>query len=105
MNLSEEKILKLLSEAAKQREMAVIPDGWQIRTMRGIRNLEPFSAKRSDLALCNRFVWRFAATACILVIVLSVYAFQTDFQTEYELARMLVTDPLGFDLVQSFGLL
>ena len=105
MKLNEEKILKLLAAAGKQRDMAVIPDGWQVRTMRRIRNMEPLNAKLIDLALFNRFVWRFAATACVLVILLSVYVFQSDFQTEYELARMFVSDPLGFGLVQSFGIL
>ncbi|MGE0084291.1 MAG: hypothetical protein AB7S75_07685 [Desulfococcaceae bacterium] len=105
MKINEEKIMKLLASAGKHRELAVIPDGWQIKTMRRIRNMEPPNAKIFNLALFNRFVWRFAATACVLVILLSVYAFQYDFQTEYELARMLVSDPLGFDLVQSFGLL
>ena len=105
MKIDEEKLLKIMAEAGKQREMISIPDGWQIKAMRRIRNLEPLNAKVFDLALFNRVVWRFAATACILVIVLSVYIFQSDFQTEYELARMFVSDPLGFDLVQSFGLL
>lgn len=105
MNINEEKILKIMAEAGRQRERASIPDGWQIKAMRRIRNLEPLSARLFDLAMCSRFVWRFAATACILVLLLSVYMFQSDFQTEYELARMFVSDPLGFDLVQSFGLL
>ncbi len=105
MKINEEKLLKVMAAARKQRELAVIPDGWQIKTMRGIRALEPLNAKIFDLALFNRFVWRFAATACVLVILLSVYAFQSDFQTEYELARMFVSDPLGFGLVQSFDIL
>ncbi|MEZ4527586.1 MAG: hypothetical protein R2941_16825 [Desulfobacterales bacterium] len=105
MKINEESLLKLMAEAGKQRERAIIPDGWQMKAMRRIRNMEPLNAKRFDLALCNRFVWRFAATACVLVILLSVYVFQSDFHTEYELARMFVSDPLGFDLVQSFGLL
>lgn len=99
------RLKEILSAAYRQKEAARVPDGWQQAVMGRIHAL-PALAWRSRIM--NDFAglsWRFAAAACVLVIMmLSVAAFQGSGQTEYEMARLFISDPLDFSLVQSIGI-
>ena len=101
----DDKLQKVLAEAYMTKDRLKTGDGWQAETMREIRRLSLSMNRKDMLADLNRFVWRFAATACFITLILSVYVIQTDFQTEYELARLFFDDPVGFDLIQSFDIL
>ncbi len=105
MKNRETEILKLLAAARRQKDFFKIPDGWQNETMRRIRLSKAIHSETGDLAVFNRFVWRFAATACVLLLILSLYTFRADFQAEYEMAQLFMKDPLGFGMVQTFGIL
>lgn len=103
--LNRHRLKEILSAAYREKEAAHVPDGWQRGVMARIHGI-PASARRSrimdDFAGLS---WRFAAAASVLVIVmLSVVAFQGSGQTEYEMARLFISDPLDFSLVQSMGI-
>ncbi|GBC63687.1 hypothetical protein DENIS_4685 [Desulfonema ishimotonii] len=102
--LNHENLRKVLATTYMEKEKAGMGDGWQSEVMRQVRIPEA-TATDMHFELFSRFVWRFAATACVFAVLLSAYAFQNGFQTEYELAQLLIGDPLGFSLAQSFGVL
>lgn len=104
ISLNRHRLREILAAAYRQKEAIDIPDGWQREIMGQIHAL-PAPAGRSwimdDFAGLS---WRFAAAACVLVIMmLSVAALQGSGQTEYEMARLFISDPLEFSLVQSIG--
>ncbi len=105
MKLSDEKIMRLFRAAHFEKEKIPVPDGWQNDVMRRVRHLEPLASGMAGILMFDRFVWRFAAAACVVVLLLSVYVFQAGFQPEYELTRMFMNDPVGFSLVESVGIL
>ena len=96
-----DRLTGILAAVYRQRAAAAVPDGWRREVMGRIRSL-PASARRipfmNDIA---GLAWRFAAVACVLVLVLSVVAVQFSFQADYEMARLFIGDPLDFSLVQS----
>jgi hypothetical protein len=103
--LKKDRLKEILAAVYREKEALLVPDGWQGGVMGRIHAL-PASAWRSrimdDFAGLS---WRFAAAACVLVIMmLSAVAFQGSFQTEYEMARLFIGDPLDFSLVQSMGM-
>ena len=100
----EDKLKKLLASAYYEKENIEVGRGWQTDTMRHIRSLGMLKSELFEFMI-EKFVWKFAAAACVVAIVLSVYTFQADFQTEYEMAKLFMEDPVEFTLVQSFGIL
>lgn len=101
-----QRMKAVLAAAHREKAAAPVPDGWQQRAMARIRALPTASARR--VRNVDEFMglsWRFAAAACVLVIVLlSVAAFQNGSQTEYDMARLFIGDPLEYSLVQSMGI-
>lgn len=96
-----DRVQQTLAAAYREKEAGVVPDGWQQKVMRRVRAMPaPTRLARllDDLAGLS---WRFAAAACVLVLVLSAVALQGGFQTEYEMASLFLSDPLDFSLVQS----
>ncbi len=82
----------------------VAGDMWQIKVMSHIRQIGPLNSESSYLELFDRFVWRFAPVACILIIVLAACLYNIDASTEYKIATAYVDDPVGYAFVQAFGI-
>lgn len=107
--MDEKKYRQILSKAYFEKEKLQIKHGWQQNVMSHIRSLEYYKEKAvqeiNSFILFEQYLWKFVPAACVLAIILSIYIFQTDFQTEYELAKLFLDDPLEFNLIQSFGIL
>jgi len=107
--VGENKYKQVLIKAYFEKENLAVKNGWQDDVMLHIRNLERYGKKireeNSIFIMFEQYLWRFAPAACALAFILSVYIFQADFQTEYELAKLFLGDPLEFNLIQSFGIL
>lgn len=74
--------------------------------MRDIRRIEAGrAAGQTPPFLYDRTVWRFAASACLIALVLVAYAAFTGLNPEYELARAVVDNSTGVLLVESLGVL
>jgi|GEM_PF-2879720 len=101
-----DRLNAVLKTAYREKAVVPVPDGWQRGVMERIHVLPSALAWRARVVYeFTGLSWRFAAAACVLVIVmLSVVAFQDGFQTEYEMARLFIGDPLEFSLVQSMGI-
>jgi len=107
--VNENKYRQILTKAYFEKENLPIKNGWQDDVMRHIRSLEHHGKKIrkeiSNFIIFEQYLWKFAPVACVLALMLSIYIFQADFQTEYELAKIFLNDPLEFNLIQSFGIL
>lgn len=96
-----DRMREILAAAYRKKETALVPDGWQQKVMIRIHAIPALTRRARLIDDLAGLSWRFAAAACVLVLVLSAVAFQGGFQTEYEMARLFISDPLDFSLVQS----
>lgn len=98
------KLEKALIRTYQGKEKTDPGDLWETKVMARIRSLGPPHAEPDCFSLLDQFVWRFSAAACLLVLVLSLYAFQTGMQPEYELANLFTDNSLESAFVQYFGI-
>jgi len=98
------KWIKAFQIAYHEKENHDIHEEWQANVMRHIMKLGHLKSKTDYIMLFDRFVWRFAAAACIMAIILSAYLFQTGFQPEYEIAELFMDNPIEFTFIQYFGI-
>ncbi len=87
----------------KARDELEISSRWKTNLMRDVRRLGPLNETEISWACLNRYVWRFATAACVIVLMLSVYAGVSGFDTTAELANLFLEDPVEFTLVQAIG--
>jgi hypothetical protein len=95
--------VKLLEEALaaayrKEREEEFkVSREWRPRLIRSLRQLSPppGAIRPNYYPLFNRLVWRFAAVAGLVALILSVYVFvfNREFLPEYELLTTFTNDP------------
>jgi len=91
------RVLKALASAYFRREKAEVGDTWwEARVMGHIRNLQPFYLRTSYFELYQQFLWRLAPVACVLAVALAVVIVRMDFFSDYELAKIFVSDPKDF---------
>jgi len=98
-SIVEEKIKKILSVSYFEKDKDEAGDAWQSNVMRRIRYSKARSREESGMDFCNWFVWRFSAVALVLIIMLSVYAIQSDFQTGYELSYLFSPDSFAIGML------
>ncbi|MDM8526241.1 hypothetical protein QUF80_22925 [Desulfococcaceae bacterium HSG8] len=99
-----EKLRKSLVAACRGKENAEPGERWQEDVMNHIRTLGPLLPETNYFILFDQFVWRFAAAACFLAIILSAYVLQTGFQPEYEIAKLFLDNPVELTFTQYFGI-
>lgn len=100
MKKDQKKLKKTLTAAYYKKEKAAINELWQIRVMSRVRDLGPLNAKTNYLELFERFVWKFAPVACLLILVLAIILTKLDFVSDYEIAKAFMEDPFDFSLFQ-----
>jgi hypothetical protein len=94
------RVQKALTAAYHEKEKVEVGDLWQIGVMHRARSLGPLNSKIDYLELLERFVWRFAPVACLLIVVLAMVLANLDFVSDYEIAKAFMEDPLDFSLFQ-----
>ncbi|MCP4109623.1 MAG: hypothetical protein GY749_29570 [Desulfobacteraceae bacterium] len=108
MKITKQNILKIfraMGTAYQKEDAPEVNEFWQMKVMSQIRTLGPLNDRIGYIDLCDRFVWRFAAVASFAAIILSVYALQSGFSLESELAKMYIENPVGFNVLESFEIL
>jgi len=96
----QKKLKKTLTAAYYGKEKAAVNEHWQIRVMSHVRSLGPLNDKINYLELFERFVWKFAPVACLLILALAIILTNLDFVSDYEIAKALMEDPWDFSLFQ-----
>jgi hypothetical protein len=93
------KLRKALNAAYYEKEKAEAGDLWQTRAMSRIRSLGSLTSKIDYFHPFERFVWRLAPVACVLILLLVVAITQLDFIFDYEMAKIFIEDPADFSLL------
>ena len=94
------KIRKALAAAYREKEKVVAGELWQTSVMGHIRRLGPLYPASSYLEFFERFLWRLAPVACVLILILAVIFIHMDFLSEYEMAKIFFDDPADVSLFQ-----
>jgi hypothetical protein len=95
--LDDAKLKHALIAAYHGKNTAEPGNYWEIKVMNHVRGLGPLQFDMTD------FVWRFAAGACFLVLILSAYVMQTGFHPEYEMTELLLDDSAGLAFLSYFA--
>lgn len=103
VNENYQKLINALRGAYRDREHSEVSNRWQMDVMRDIRRLGPLNAKANSFLFADRVVWRFAAVACMVVLMLSIYVLYTDLSPEAEIVNLFFNNPVEFTLIQAFG--
>lgn len=91
------RVLKALSSAYFRREKAEVADTWlEAGVMGHIRSLDPFYLRTSYFEFFQQFLWRLSPVACVLAVTLAVLILRMDFFSDYELAKIFISDPKDF---------
>lgn len=98
------KIEAALTEAHRNRPKAEADDGWNSRVMAQVRAEGRLIGVEQAPDFAQRFVWRFAAVACMLALAFSLVALQTGIGPEQLALNLFMDDPLALQSVPLFAL-
>lgn len=108
MNLKKEDVKKVgqaLAAAYQTGEDMEVGHAWEHRVMGRVRAMGPLTSRNGFADLFDRYFWRFAPVAALMLLVLgSVLYYQMDFLSEYEMARIFVQNRLDDSLFQVLGI-
>lgn len=104
-NEQQERWQHALRTAYFQKETMEIAPGqrWQWDVMRDVRRIGPLHAQVNPFQFVERFIWRFAAAACLFALILSVYAGVNGWNPVDEVATQFFSAPVEFTVAQAFG--
>ncbi len=95
---------KALVASHRSRPQVEAPAGWDMQVMQQIQAQGRPRIEEQESFLTQRFVWRFAAVACTIAFIVSMYAFGTDLGPEHLVAKLFFDDPLGLVTMPIFAL-
>ena len=93
------KIRQALAAAYSKRDGAEVGDMWKRRVMGHIQSLGPFYFKTGYFELFQQSLWRLAPVACLLSVILIVAIAKMDFFSDYEIAKIFISEPKDFILL------
>lgn len=93
------KIRQALAMAYHERKQARVGGMWEVRVMGHIQSLVPPSIKIGYFELFQQFLWRLAPVVSLLVIILIVTIAKIDFFSDYEIAKIFISEPKDFILL------
>lgn len=103
LNQAFENLEHALRTAYYAKEHTAVGNRWRLDVMRDIRHLGALTEKATTFFFVDRLVWRFATAACVLVLMLSVYAGARGFNPLDELANVFFGNPVEYTLTQVLG--
>ena len=107
MNLKREnlkKVQRALASAYKAGEKIEVGDVWVDRVMVRIRGLGPLTSRRGFMTLFERYVWRFAPVAALILLILAGVLYQQmDFLSDCEMARVFEETRCDDSIFQVLG--
>ena len=97
------RLKNLLIRAYHDRKKPDVDELWQMRVMSHIRSLGPLRSGRGYITLFEQSVWRLAPMTGLLILILVALLLTLDFMPDYEMAKILIDDPVEFTVLQWFG--
>jgi len=96
------RLKEVLADAHLEKEKMEIEEHWRERVMIHIRSKVPRPSKADYFEALGRFVWKWSPVACALVLLMAGAAIQFDFLPEYEIAKILMEEPIDMSLLEIF---
>jgi hypothetical protein len=106
MKITEEdlkRIRKILSDAYGSGPAAPLGGAWRAGVMDHIRRLPSREIPAAFGEQFYRIVWRLVPAACILILILGITLFTTEFFPEYELAKQFIEHPTAYTVARLLG--
>jgi hypothetical protein len=97
-----EHLEQALKAAYHDRDVPELSLRWRQDVMRDIRRLGPLKAMFKPLTFVHQFVWRFAAVACLVVLMLLGYMWYGGFNPIENVTDRFRDDPVQLTIVQVF---
>jgi len=94
------RVKEALAAAHFEKEKTEIEEHWQKSVMVHIRSTVHRPSNADYLEVFGRFVWKWSPVACALVLLMAGAAIQLDFLPEYEIAKILMEDPIDVSLLE-----
>jgi hypothetical protein len=102
--ISENEVLKArFRDAYFARESNDISDAWSDRAMKEIRRIGPLGSGSTFWPAFEHFVWRLAPVTCLLVIALTFFFLNTDWDSGQDYLSMWTADRETQALIEFFG--
>lgn len=98
---SDDRLREALAAAYERRKQPEVGDDWDEGVMRRVRMVGPVAFRPRFISLFERYIWRFAPVACVVIVILfTALVLQLDFVRDCEMASVLVEDPSNYSLFQ-----
>ncbi len=95
-----EKLRKALIRAYHHEDKGEVDELWQARVMGYIRTMGPAALRVSYFEFFQAFLWRLVPAVCILIVIFAAIFVQMDVISDYEVAKILMGEPVEFALFQ-----
>ncbi|MDY6837415.1 MAG: hypothetical protein SWH78_05515 [Thermodesulfobacteriota bacterium] len=93
------RLTEALVAAYREKEKVQVDAKWETSVMSHIRRLGPIHSQGVSLQVFERYVWRFAFTTCLLILILTAASIRGEFNPEYEIARVFMEEPTRLSLL------
>jgi hypothetical protein len=94
-----ERVEAELMKAHRATPDAEPAPGWQAGVMREVRASADAAKPAGELLVFTQTLWRFAAAAALVAMLLGAYVWRTGFGPQVELTALLAQDPVGLGTV------
>jgi len=101
---SMDRLITNLSEAYQSKAADIKPTGneWQENVMRSVRQLGPIDEKSNSREPFAYLSWRLAPVAAVLLVLMTIWIARIDDTLEFQIASLVVSDPMQTDLYSPF---
>ena len=98
-----DKVLSVFKDVHHEKEKLHVSDDWQANAMRLIRNDAGEYFRPVFFDIFQQFVWKLAPVSCLLVLLLGLLVSQTDFLSDYEMAKIFINDPSDLSFISLYN--
>lgn len=98
-----EKIINAFRSVYHEREKVHVGSDWQSNAMKLIRKDGGAYLQMGFFNTFQQLVWRLVPVSCILVMLLGILISQTNFLSDYEMAKIFISDPSDLSFISLYN--
>lgn len=100
-----DKILTVFKVAHREKARPAVAGSWQQDVMRDIRRQPVEVPEPGDIWVIGLWFWRLAPVTCLLIVIAATLLASQDVIPQYEMATLLMDDPIDSTYVQGMQIL
>lgn len=100
-----DKILTVFKVAHREKARPAVAGSWQQDVMRDIRRQAVAAPEPDDIWVVGLWLWRLAPVTCLLIVIAATLLASQDIIPQYEMATLLMDDPIDSMYVQVMEIL